>query len=654
MSETPFYQGEPVTWDSRDTKERARKMVVWALSVSFDYYRKLRRNFNEYFDLYTNQPLKLRQTNRIRSNVPSGRVPEMVDTYVADLQNQIMSKRPVVGVIPQETGDIETAAALEQLLQYDMDNWTEDMGPLPAVNMTLLQACLWGSSPSKTVWTQRVRSIPMTGILDPETGKELTQLSIGFQGPIAEPLFLYDVHPHPQKVWPEDHYPVVHVSFKSYDELLALKGIVYDDDVDLIPDRKDMPLLLGDAADLYIGACGDVFERADQRVRLGWSDDSRLEPDGIMVAECECMFRPKVDWTDTAGRKHKGDQPVRTIITVANGLVIRVSPGPLPEGMSVYQNAKISHLPGQWYGIGLVQKNRPQVHVEDTILNMVLQNLAQTVNKPKIVIPQYLESGQSLDDQPGGVIRAKMGADVRNIMREIPMSSIWNDAAGILSYIAGREEGVGGATELKQGRVPDQSQTATASNIAIRQSSIRFALAMSWIGATFFRSGARKAYYYNRDYLQTPFAARVLGEEGQNQWFKIQKTDFINNVDFVFLGPQEMESENLRIAQLQNFLKVLSPLMQAPWTEAPMKETIILLADKFKIPNIERLKQQIGYGAQPAPAPQPQGASPGGGAPAPVGRADRRLGSGGPPTDFSNIAKSLGGMLAGATNPGPR
>lgn len=644
-AETPIYQGEPPEWDSRELKERARQLILWTVSTSYDHYRKFRNNCDEYFDLYTNQPLKLRPTSRVRSNVPSGRVSEMVDTYVADLMNQITKTRPVVGVIPEEPDDIDGANVLERLLQYDMDNWHPEMGYWPAMVSTVFQSCLWGSSPSKMVWEERIRREIMPGVIDPDTGIPLVTDQMGFQGAVVEPVFFYDAYPHPNKEWPNDHHPIVHITHQSYDRLLALKGVVYDDDVDLIPDRKDMGDMLGDFLEPFLAAVGDSYERADQRARLGWTSDTRLQPDGVLVAECECMLRPKIDWVDSYGRKHKGDQPVRTILTMANGVVIRVAPSPLRDGMSFWQNAKMNHIPGQWYGMGLVQKNRPQVAVEDTVLNMWLQNLAQTVNRPKVVSTQYLESGQSLDDQPGGVIRVRAGGDPRMVVSEMQMASVYNDVIGILRYIGARGEGVGGANELKQGRVPAGETTATESTMAFNQASLRFRFALAWLGATFVIPQARKAYQYNRDYLSMPYAFRVLGKTGAVHFQTIKESDFSTNVDFVFLGPTEMENENLRIAQLENYLKILSPFVQMGWAEPAIKEVMVLLADKFNIPNLDRLKELIGYG-QPAPPPAVPGGEGAGAGQGGGGRTDRRLGSGGPPTGMQNLAKSLGGVLA--------
>lgn len=643
-----LYQGEPPPeeWDSRELKHRALRTVLWVVARSYRHYLPYRRNCDDYFDLYTNQPLKLRQNNRVRSNVPSGLVPEMVDTYMADLLNSMNKSRPVTAVVPEEPNDMDTANVLERKIQYDRDNWTQEMGPLPVDSQVLLQTLMWGSCPVKYMWEERTRNQVLEGVVDPDTGLPAVTPQRGFMGSICEPLFFYDVFPDPLKVWPDDNYPAVHISHQSFDKLQRLKGVVYDDSVDDIPEKSDLDFILGDAYGDFSEAVGDPYERIDQRVRMGWTSDSRLEPDGVVIAECECMFRPDIDWVDSGGRKHKGGIPVRTIITVANGIVIRVTPSPIRDGMSIYGNTKITHLPGQWYGQGLIQKNRPHYHVVDTVLNMWLQSTAQQVNKPKVVLAHKLESGQSLDDTPGGLIRAKMGVeDARGVVQEIQTNSVYNDVIGIINYMTSRGEGAVGMNDLKSGRIPKGETTATESNIAFNQASIRFKMALSWLGSTYVIPSARKAYLYNRDYLDDKFAFRYFGDKGAVHWTTVKQSDFATNVDFVFVGPTQMENESLRIAQLENFLKILSPYIQLGWAEPAIKEIIVDLADKFNIPNLDRMKELIGHG-QPAPPPAQEGALGGGVAGPASGRQDRRLGSGDVATGASGLAKSLGGLLS--------
>lgn len=76
MSDKNLYLGEPPDCEyDKDKVERARKTTAFCIGDSSKHYDPLRRAWDDFYDRWTNQPLKLRQTNRIRSNVPSGIVP---------------------------------------------------------------------------------------------------------------------------------------------------------------------------------------------------------------------------------------------------------------------------------------------------------------------------------------------------------------------------------------------------------------------------------------------------------------------------------------------------------------------------------------------------------------------------------------------------
>jgi len=628
-----LYLGEPGdSWRSPDTEERARQTVLWVVDQSFQVYSKLRRNMDVWFDRYTNQPLKLRQTNRLRSNVPSGRTSEMVDTFRADMMTKIFKKRPFVAVWPREPGDQDSSAVNEELLQYDYD----EMQIWSIVDQVLTSILIWGSGLAKVGWTNKTVREPLDGVSG-KNGRAETVERLGYRGPSIDPAFPYDVFPHPMKVWCDDPYPIVHVTHQSYDDLYSLyEADVYTDAVKRIPEKKDVD---NDYRACFGPASEDLYERYDQRQRLGWSDDTRLESDGVTVAECECMFRPTLK-----------DRPVRTIITLANGVVIRVEPSPLRDGSSCWMNGKMAHFMGQFYGPSMVQKNKPQIHIEELALNMWLQSIGQTVNKIKVIRPELLEAPMSFDDQPGGIIAAKPGADINQVYREIVTSPVGNDVIMMMKYAADRSEGVSGATDLKSGRIPGGDPTATASNQAFTQASIRFRYGMEWFGATFCVPSARKMHAYNQDYLDPPFVFSVLGKQGA-YFPKVSPEDLLINPNFIFMGPTRDENEALQIAQLSQYLNMLAPFQALPWALPVMQEVMILLADKFNIPNLDKLKELMQYGQPPAPPMAPPAAPGSGGmagsapqSPAGSGRADRR---GNGASNMQELAKSVGGMLAG-------
>lgn len=630
-----LHPGEPPDCYSKDKTDRARETIAFTIRESSTHYDSLRRNFDDWYDRYTNMPLKLRQTNRIRSNVPSGIVPEMIDSVRADMMDKITKRRPYVPAIAREPQDFDSARLIEALNQFDFDQ----MRSFQIIDAVLLSTLMWGSGLAKIMFETRTAQVPLKGILGAD-GKPQMEEVITYQGPIIVPAFIYDVFPHPQKTHPDDPFPIVHITYESYDDLLALAeaGIYEMAQVKKIPDRQFYNAN-DDMATYAPFDTDDLTEKFDQRARLGWSTDTRMDPDGIMVCECECMFRHK-----------DNEPPVRTIITIANGVVIRIAPSPLRDGSSVWLNAKIMNVPGQFYGQSLIQKNKPQVHVAEVTLNMGLQNLAVAVNRMKVVRPDLIMNAQSLDDTPGGNIFAKPNAgDINNIVKPLDPVSVAQDVFAFMNWGQARAEGVSANTELKSGRMPTGERTATASNLAFTQASVRFKYMLSWFGETFLLPANEKMLAYNRDYLTEQFVFKIVGKQGVH-WKAVTQNDLGINVDFVFLGPNREENEALQIAQLENMLKIVTPLASFGWAQPLIQEIVVLLADKFDFPDMERLKELIGYGQQPPTLgplqPQTQtGGMPAGPSSGPGGRQDRRLGSGGPPVNMQQIAKSLGGLM---------
>lgn len=626
----PIYQGEPpAEWQDKDKLERAKQTILSILLRSIEHYRPYRANCDDYYDRYTGQPLKLRQTNRIRSNVPSGMMAEMVDTYRADLMTKLMKNRPLVSAIPQETSDIDIAAVREALIQFQVDNATPDMGMWPVADQVIFDILVFGCGFVKNVMTQRVRQMRVQGLED-------AQAAISYRGPVPIPRFFYDVFPDPNKVWADDAYGVVDGSFESYDTLLALnRSGVYMDSVKEIPDITDMkhPEHLGDSAESVLSAFGDLYERADQRARMGWTDDNRLEQDGVLVLECECMFRHKLS-----------EEPVRSILTMANGVIIRVSETPMPSGGSVWNFAKSSHLPGQLYGMSMVEKAKPQEHIVNVTINMILQNLAQSVNKMKILRRDLLESATSLDDQPGGIIMAKpLANDLRQVMQVIDSPSLGNDPFRVIQLARDLFQGTSGANDLKTGRIPGGETTATESNLAFSQASQRFRWSLEWIGASWILPMARKWDDYNQAYLDLPFVHRVVGDGAAQFFNKVDQQHLSVPVDYVLSGPTRDENDALRIAQLQNAIKISTPMLQfIQGVDVPIKKALLHVYSLLNVPDIEQITKVLNPN-ESTPLPQP---GEGQGMDQSINRQDRRLGSGDVPTGGSNLAKSLGGLLA--------
>ena len=639
-----FYQGEPPgEWQSRDVRDRAADQILHTLIRSAEHFDPLRQGWDEFFNIYSNKRTNLKQSNRLRSNVPSGLGSEIVDTFHADIMTKLFRTRPLVIQRGREGSDKKASRAVEELVQYNFDM----MPAFERVDPAILSAEIFGSGPAKVFWEQRTVNIPVPGQKDP-AGGPMFEPALSYRGANISPTFVYDVYPDPNKVHINDRYPIADVSWGDFSDLRKLeKAGVYSDVDDILSiDEMRKHTRWKNLVTVF----GDRYYRSEQRASLGWSGDSRLRPDGVFLIEWEGFFRPEIDWVDAAGRNHKGSEPIRSILVMANGVVIRAEPSPFASGENAWIWAKISNVPGQLYGMGLIQKAKPQIHVTDVALNMALQNLAQTVNRPKIVREDLIHSAMTYDDSPGAVIRAKPNAaNLDQVMREVATQSLGNDVWRMISHSTERAEGVSGANALKMGRLPDSEQTATASNTAFSQASQKFEYAMLWIDHSFILPASNKVYALNQQFLDIEAVKRLLGATGA-YFPQVTPQDLAMAPDFIPLASTKTATTQLAISEYQQAIRVISGI-NAPWVEPVQRKIVMELFAEWRWQNLDELEELMDLRNQQAeqmgmiPGMEAPGGNGDGRAAAPTGtgRQDRRTGDA---RSLQGLAKQMGGKLS--------
>ena len=645
-SPSEFYQGEPPgEWQSRDVRDRAADQILYTLLRSAEEFEPLRNNWDDFFNIYSNKRTDLHHPNRQRSNVPSGLGSEIVDTFHADIMTKLFRSRPLVAQRAREGTDKKSARAVENLVQYNFDM----MPAFEKLDPVILSAEIFGVGPAKVIWEQRTINRPVPGEKDKAGGPKFEQV-LSYRGATISPSFLYDVYPDPNKVHINDRYPISDVSWTDFSDLQKLEKAGVYSNVDEILTMEEMRK--HDRWRHLVTVLGDRYYRSEQREALGWGTDSRLKPDGVFVIEWEGMFRPEVDWVDTGGREHKGSDPVRSILVMANGVVIRAEPSPFSSGDNAWLWAKISSLPGQLYGMGLIQKSKPMIHVTDISLNLALQNLAQTVNRPKIIREDLIHSAMTYDDTAGGVIRAKPNAtNLDMVMREVKTQSLGSDVWRMIGHSTERAQGVSGASALKMGRLPDSEQTATASSQAFSQSSQKFEYAMLWIDNSLIVPASNKIYALNQQFLDPEMVERVLGAESA-YWPKVTPKDLAMTPDFIPLASTKTAEIQLLISQYEQGIRQISGI-QAPWVEPVLKRLLMELFGEWRWQNLDELEglmdlrnKQVEEQGQVPGQPPPDEAGGGDGraaAPAGTGRQDR---SGGDALAMQGLANQMGGKLS--------
>jgi hypothetical protein len=639
-----FYIGEPPgEWESRDVQERAAQQIMYTLTRSADHFRTLRCDSDDRFDAYINKKLKLRSSNRIRSNVPSGFASEIVDTFHADIMTKIFRTKPLVKWRRRPGRDPLSAVAVEELIQ-----WNYDMMPVwESVDPAVWQVLVYGSGPAKVLWENRTVNVPIPGVSG-DSGSPAFEAVLSYRGPVIQSIYFYDVYPDPDKEKIDDRAPICSVHWRDFSELKALE---YPNGPYINVDEvREIDILASD--EKYQGlmtVLGDRVRQSEQRSKLGFSTDSRLDKAGVMVIEWDGYFRPKADWQDGRGRVHKGSDPIRSILTMANGKIIRSSPSPFASGENPWIWAKMGSIPGQLYGVGLIQKSKPQVHVVDVTMNVALQNLGQTVNRPKVIKESNIESAMTYDEMPGGIIRAKPNARIDDVIHPITQQSLGNDIWRMLEFAKERAQGVPGSSDLKAGRMASGDSTATEINTVFQQASQKFEYAMMWIDNSLILASAKKMYQLNQQFLDPEVVSRLLGATGQ-YFPKVTVRDLAMNPDFVAMASQKTASSNMMTANLSNGIRIISGVA-APWTIPVLKKLVLELFAEWRLPDLEELAAMMEQMEQEQPM-VPEGAegtefsgTQGARQPSPTGtgRQDRRMGA---PVSQRGLAKALGGILS--------
>ncbi len=612
-----LYPGEPVNfeeWRERSSiKERAAAQAMYTLILSGTSFGPLRNLFDSCFRMYTNQRLTLSSPRS--SQIPTGQASEIVDTFVAEFMVKLFKTRPLCSILPRGPEDTGAATSNEKYLQYNDDA----MNAFRVWYDLIKTICMYGTGIAKVRWEEKTTRVPVA-----EGYVEL----VTYRGPVVDPWFLYDFYPDPRSAHIEDHYPKCTVSWRGWDHFVrnADAGVYWPEAVGDIREFKEMPRGVLDVI-------GDRVFASEQRYELGFTEDTRNEPDGILTIEWEGWFRPRIS-----------DLPVKAIITVANGVTVRAE----PTAILTQENSLIApimdYVPGQLYGTGLIQKSMPQLHTANLMLNMAITKAASSVRGLRAVKPDALYFPTELDNPVGGNLLIKRDFLIDDVVRPIRDDTVRNDIYNLMYFSMDRGRAGTGAEELKSGRVPKGEQTATESSLVFQQIAQRFQLPLMVVENSGVIPAHRKMFYLNRQFLNPDELARVLGPEAA-YIPPITREDLSIDPDFVCLASQRESNRDAAIARLNGAIRNLVPLAQIdPKYKAMIDMFLLRLFEEERFLDIASIRNILGQ-APPVPTLETgQGGGQGGiaGMPQP-GRSLNR-----PPEGTSPMAmiKSMSGGMS--------
>lgn len=576
-------------------------------------FRPLRRNFNEFFAHYTNQPLKLR--TRRGSQIPTGQASEQVDTFVAEYMIKLFNTRPLCAIIPRGNEDTDAARSLEKLIQFNYDH----MDALTVWYEIVMSMCIYGTGPAKLRWVDQKIKVPGER---PGTTEE----KVTYRGPIITPWFVYDYYPDPRKRSQVDHYPSCTASWHGIDHFQqgAKEGRYIPDAVRKIGDTKEFLSKVGEFM-------GDLYFEDEQRRRLGFTQDNRMEKDGILTIEWEGWYRE----TEMAA-------PKMMTLTLANGELVRMADAQIVGGESSTIVAKMGWLPGQLMGVGLVQKAMPQLHVSNLLMNASLTQVTDVIRGLRVVKPDALYFPGDLDNPPGGNLMIKRKYNPKEVVMDVPQNDFSNGLYTMTNMLMDRAEGVSAANQIKLGRISTGERTATETNTAFQQISQRFQLPLMLFEQTGVNVATRKMHLLNRQYLDPETLYKIV--DSDTQFFpKVTPENLALDPDYVCLASQREANTAQTVNELNGAIKNLIPMAQldAKYTQL-IDKFLTRVYEELKFRDIDEIKKIMQV---PQPIQGSPGQAEGGvlGLPQP-GRSQNRQPDAA--TSLTSIAKSIGAVAA--------
>lgn len=630
-----LYHGEPHEWaENEDILSRAAAQAMYTLVLSANAFRPLRNLWDDCFNIYTNQKLNLATTRG--SQIPTGQGMEIVDVTRAEMMSRISKTRPLCNIEPRGEEDIDGAHTLEDLLQYNWDYIK--YRPIWYENIT--STCIYGNGPAKIHMIQKMVNRP---VVDQNVGsKNFNRFTgyeevVGYRGGMMTNWFIYDFYPDPRCREFEGLYPICAISYNSIDHFTRNAKSQNGEQPVYIPSQVARIVEFKDLPEEVKGCLLDRNFQSEQRSALGFTDDSRLEPDGILTIEWEGFFRPTLT-----------SLPVRSKITSANGVCVRVEPVSLWSQESEWIMTRMDWLPGQLYGQGVIQKNMPQLHAANVMFNMAMTQAAQAVKGLRTVKLDALYFPQQLDNPPGGNVMVRAKYQLNDVISEVRQAPARNDVMNLTGFAMGRVKSGSAALDVKSGMSPSGDQTAYESGLIAQNIAQRFILPLMNIEDTGIVPATRKFHHLNRQFLNPEELYEILGEDAKYIPQVTTRELALDPKDYICTASQRDADTEMILQRLQLAIRNAIPLTQADVSGKYFKIIDILyrqMMEEMQFRDMDEIHRILEVPAMSAAAMEAQQGGQGGptGMSQP-GRRDNRMGQ---PRGMADLIKASGGRKAG-------
>lgn len=499
---------------AKSKTDKLRDKVVEAYQESEENRQPREDRWKEFYRQYRSY-IKEEDKKENRANLFIPYIFSIVETVVPRLTGTIFDKRPFVKPLPREPQDIESAEALELLLDYQFDK----MSFRETASDWFKQALMYGSAVVKVTWRQETKTVVEKEQVTPKNPAQLLQSLQGdeplvkekskevteYDQPFVELVDIFDFYPDPYAESIEDARYVVHKTNKSMEHLKNMQQQGIYENVDEIEKSNSFKQL-------------DNNSMNDRLSDIGLANQPNNEDGMVEILEY---------WEEDR------------VITIANReVVLRDSKNPYHHKQIPFVKIDDSSVPKEFWGIGEIEPNEKLQAELNTTRNQRIDNISMSINNMYAAVEGKVQD-EDLENEPGGIIWVQGTSDINKVLQPIPKPKISPSAYQEEEQIKSDMENASGVHDYVKGKEPSGSATATEITSLQRESNHRFQQKIRNM-LTGVKKVGELMVQLDQQFIETPQMLRLTGDRKTNF---VQPQQFGNN--------PVMEETNYKFVQLQ-------------------------------------------------------------------------------------------------------
>jgi hypothetical protein len=547
-------------------------MVLGDFGVFREAAREKHKKFLDYMEHYYTKIQKKRKKGQ--ANVPVPLAADTVDSLHADMiEKTVNSDGLLIDTQGTEGTDTLQTEACKDLILHQA--YVEKMSAV--WSQMVKTTVMLGTAAAKVGYVERWGTFTENQEVYDAYGNVIGMTKaqvekLVYRGPTMIPVDIFDFFPHPDLVEMEDDLPIIH-RFIATPELVAERerqGLY-----------KHTKYIKWKQADISEEQRSENEEKKGRRKLATGGGSYGATRKGVECYEWQGMFDLKAN-----------NERVNCICVVTeDGIVLRADKLPYHDGEKTYICSRINRMPGEFWGVGAIEKQHTMIHGVNALNNTILDALYQGVHPVRLVDDKGIPNQSELVNRRGQIVHVNRrdGEALESYYRTLPPERVAPDAwqaMGMYKEWAGEASG---RTDFMRGHMPSQKQTATASNITYTQAAAKFKVLLREIEDTGLIPLCEKMQRINLQFMDQSEVVRIIGRKGMN-WRTIKPEDIAGQVHFVALGSSREIDKATNIQQLMQLLEVVRA---DPQLQQITPIIVSSLTDQFNLPHREMIQDKL-------------------------------------------------------------